>query len=121
MKKYLIFIICILLPLALIPVIIIYNKYQIEQDYKILREGKITTGTIDYKDYRADEGDITYIVGYVFTVNGIVYESEDRYRNDSNQYVKAVIGKKYIVRYLPVDPDDIEDNSRIYLDNPVSD
>jgi hypothetical protein len=42
MKNNTLLIICILLPLALIPVIIIYNKYQNGQDGKILREGIAT-------------------------------------------------------------------------------
>ena len=105
-----------LLVAAAFPVRMFYGKWMKKQDSIILNEGISTTGTVYFKFFFPDESESKYIVRYEFTVNGTVYKSYATYRDNGYFYNKAVVGAKYIVRYLPGDPGKI-DNSRIYLDS----
>lgn len=100
----------------LIPLLFYFKKINQEQDSLIFEKGIETIGTVIDRSYGSDNTGRQFSIRFDFQVGDKTYIGYTSLGNNRHYYDKAIIGMKYLVRYIPEEPNK---NSKIYIDNPV--
>lgn len=95
------------------------GKLKKNQDDLILKNGIVTMGTVIEKGYVRNRYSGYYFIKFNFQAGDKTYTGYAQLGNNEHYSDKAIVGMRYIVRYLPEEPNKYK-NSRIYLDNPVN-
>ncbi len=101
-----------------IPLLFYFRKINQEQNDLILEKGVETLGTVIDRSYGSDNSGRQFSVRFDFNVDEKTYTGLVSFGNNSYFYDKAIIGMKYLVRYIPEAPNKLK-NSRIYIDQPI--
>jgi hypothetical protein len=101
-----------------LPILWILGKFERNPDNLIYIEGSETVGTIIEKSFGADETGRQFHLKFDFRVGDTLFVGYEELNNDQHYYNKAIIGMKYLVKYLPENPVKFK-NSRIYIDKPM--
>jgi len=101
-----------------LPILLILGKCERNQDNLINIAGNETVGTIIEKSSGADETGRQFHLKFDFRVGDTLFVGYVELNNNQHYYNKAIIGMKYLVKYLPGNPGKFK-NSRIYIDKPI--
>ncbi|MBN1990517.1 MAG: hypothetical protein JW783_14025 [Bacteroidales bacterium] len=100
------------------PLLFYFRTINQEQNDLILENGIETVGTVIDRFYGSNNTGKQFSVRFDFNVNGKIYTGLASFGNNSYYYDKAIIGMKYLVRYIPDAPNKFK-NSMIYIDQPI--